>query len=147
MKLLTRWQEQDLNIHVQDLKQHLTRSWQEDYQGLDKQRPSKVPKSIPGYKKVMGSLKDPQQKKTRELPGLCMNHLRCVTRLFTGHVKDHLFKLGLVKIAACERCHDRDETASHILSVCHVLTNLRFREFGLHFIKPSDYLNAPSSNV
>jgi hypothetical protein len=60
MKLPTRWQEQDLNIHVQDLKQHLTKSWQESYQGLDDQGPLKILESTPTHKRVMGSFKDYQ---------------------------------------------------------------------------------------
>jgi hypothetical protein len=98
------------------------------------------------HKKKMGFFKVRLQRRL-EVLGLYMNHLRCVMRLFIAHIKGHLFKVRLIKIPSCEGRYYRDSTASHILCDCDVLANLRSNQYGIHFIKASDNLNAPLSNV
>jgi hypothetical protein len=36
------------------------------------------------------------------------------------HLKGHLFKLGLSDCPTCERCQEKDETATHVLCECRL---------------------------
>jgi hypothetical protein len=56
-----------------------------------------------------------------------------------SHLKGHLFKMGLINKPARERCHSKEDTASHVLCDCETLAELRFWLLGSHFMKPSDY--------
>jgi hypothetical protein len=51
-----------------------------------------------------------------------------MTGLFTGHchLKGHLFKMGLTESPTCERCLEKDESATHILRDCEAIAYLRF---------------------
>jgi hypothetical protein len=46
--------------------------------------------------------------------------------LLTGHchLKGHLFKLGLTDDPTCERCLQKDESATHILCDCEAIAHL-----------------------
>jgi hypothetical protein len=52
-----------------------------------------------------------------------------VTGLLTGHchLKGLLFKMGLTESPTCERCLEKDESATHILCDCEAIAYLRFR--------------------
>jgi hypothetical protein len=39
----------------------------------------------------------------------------------------------------CRWCHEKEETASHVLCDCEALASLRFRYLGMYFMKSSDY--------
>jgi hypothetical protein len=49
--------------------------------------------------------------------------------------------------AACERCLEEGESATHILSDCEAIANLRVRHLGQFFMEPSDYYDAPINRV
>jgi hypothetical protein len=75
-----------------------------------------------------------------------------VVGLRTGHchIKGHLFKLGLINDPICERCLEKDESATHILCDCEAVPHIRFvrlRHLGQFFIEPSDYYDAPIDKV
>jgi hypothetical protein len=78
---------------------------------------------------------------TKELLELNRNQLRWVTGLLTGHchLKGHLFKMGLTDSPTCERCLEKDESATHILCDCEAIACLRFRHLGHYFMEPGDY--------
>jgi hypothetical protein len=73
--------------------------------------------------------------KNEDLLKLNRDQLRWVVRLFTGHchIKGHLFKLGLTDDPTCERCLEKDESATHILCDCEAIAYLRFRHLGKFF--------------
>jgi hypothetical protein len=75
--------------------------------------------------------------------------LRWVTGLLTGycHLKGHLFKMGLTESPICERCLEKDESATHILCDCETIAYLRFRHLGHYFMEPGDYQDAPISKI
>jgi hypothetical protein len=72
-----------------------------------------------------------------------------VVGLLTGHchLKGHLFKLGLSDSPTCERCQEKDETATHVLCECEALAHWRLRHFGQYFMEPSDYFDAPTYKI
>jgi hypothetical protein len=72
-----------------------------------------------------------------------------VVALFTGHchLKGHLFKLGLTDDPTCERCLEKDKSATHILCDCEAIVYLRFRHLGQLFMEPSDYYDGPINKV
>jgi hypothetical protein len=72
-----------------------------------------------------------------------------VVGLFTGHcyLKVHLIKLGLTDDPTCERCLEKDESATHILCDCELIAYLRFRHLGQYFLEPSGYYDAPINKV
>jgi hypothetical protein len=43
----------------------------------------------------------------------------------------------------CERCLEKDESATHILRDCEAIGDLRFRHLEQDFLEPSDYYDAP----
>jgi hypothetical protein len=63
-----------------------------------------------------------------------------MTGLLTGYcnIKAHLFKVGLVNSAACDKCKQASEIASHILCGCEALATFRFRPPCYHFMKPGN---------
>jgi hypothetical protein len=69
------------------------------------------------------------------------------TTYWTLHLKGHLFKLGLTDDPICDRCLQEDESATHILSDCEAIADLRFRHLGQFFMEPSDYYDAPINRV
>jgi hypothetical protein len=96
-------------------------------------------KCTPEQKHAKSFLQEPSAKKTRKLLQLNRNQLRHVTALLTEHchLKGHLFKLGPVNSPTCERCHNKEETASHVLCDCEASAELRFCHERSHFVKPS----------
>jgi hypothetical protein len=56
--------------------------------------------------------------------------------------KGHLFKLGLTDDLTCERCVEKDESATHIICECEAIAYLRFSHLGQFFMEPSDYYDA-----
>jgi hypothetical protein len=76
-------------------------------------------KSIPGQKCAMGFLQELSAKRTKEVLTLNRSHLRHVTGLLTEHChfKGHLFKLGMGNSPNCERCCNKEETASHAVTL------------------------------
>jgi hypothetical protein len=90
-------------------------------------------------------LQGPSARRTEELLKLNRNQLRWMTGLLTGHchLKGHLFKMGLTDSPTCERCLEKEESATHILCDCEAIAYLRFRHLGHHFMEPGDYHDTP----
>jgi hypothetical protein len=67
-----------------------------------------------------------------------------VTGLLTGHchLKEHLFRMGLTDSPICERCLEKDESATHILCDCET-SLLRFCQLGHYFVESGDCQDAP----
>jgi hypothetical protein len=80
----------------------------------------------------------PYARRTQDLLKLNSDQLRWVVGLFKGH----LFKLG-----TCERCLEKDESATHTLCDCEAIAYLRFRHLGQLFMEPKDYYDAPINKV
>jgi hypothetical protein len=96
---------------------------------MDKQRPQKSWASLAGLKHAEGFLQGPSARRTRELFKLKRNQLQWVSGLLTGHCqsKGHLFKMGLTNNPTCERCLEKDESATDVLCDCEATAYLRFR--------------------
>jgi hypothetical protein len=96
-----------------------------------------------------GFLQGPSVRRTNELLKLNRNQLQWVTGLLTGHchLRGHLFKLGLMDSATCERCLEKDESATHILCDCEAIAYLRFCHLGHYFMEPGDYQDTPISQI
>jgi hypothetical protein len=92
---------------------------------------------------------NPLANRTTELLKIRRNLLKQATGLITGHchLKGHLFKLGLVNSPTCERCHNIEETASHILCKCEALAEARFHHLGTCFMRMSDYHVIPPEKI
>jgi hypothetical protein len=60
----------------------------------------------------------------------------------TCHLKGHLFKMGLTDNPICEKCLEKDESATHMLCDCEATAYLRFRELGYYFMQSGDYQDA-----
>jgi hypothetical protein len=77
---------------------------------------------------------------TTELLKLSRNQLWQTSGLITGHcyLKGHLFKLGLVNGPTCERCHNKEETASHIVFEYEAVAKARFGHLGA-YLRPRNY--------
>jgi hypothetical protein len=77
------------------------------------------------------------------------DQLKWVVGLFTGHchLKGHVSKLGLTDDPICERCLEKDESATDILRDCEAIAYFRFRHLGQYFMEPSDYYDAPVNKV
>jgi hypothetical protein len=52
--------------------------------------------------------------------------------------------MGLTDSPICEKCAERDVSATHPLCDCESLAYLRFRHPGHYFIEPCDYQDAPA---
>jgi hypothetical protein len=67
-----------------------------------------------------------------------------MTGLHTGHchLKGNLFKMGLTNSLFCERCLEKDESATHMLYDCETIAYLRFHHLGHYFMEPDDYKDA-----
>jgi hypothetical protein len=88
--------------------------------------------SITGLRQAKGFILGPSAKRTRDLLKLNRDQLRWVVGLFTGHchLKGHLFKLGLADNSICERCQEKDKSATHILCDCEAIAYLRLSHVG-----------------
>jgi hypothetical protein len=104
---------------------------------------------LTGLKQAKGFLQGPSARRTKELLKLNRNQLRWVTGLLTGHrhLKGHLFKMGLMESPTCERCLEKDESATYILCDCEAIAYLRFIHLGHYFIEPGDYQDTPISKI
>jgi hypothetical protein len=63
------------------------------------------------------------------------------------HLKGHLFKKGLTNSPTCERCLEKDESATHIPCDCEAIAYLRFRHLGHYIMEHGDYQDAPVSKI
>lgn len=68
------------------------------------------------------------------------NQLRIITGSLRGHchLKGHLFKPGLLGSPACYKFKQASEMASRVVGDCEALATLRFKNLGLHIMKPGD---------
>jgi hypothetical protein len=105
--------------------------------------------STTGLKQAKGLISRPSARRTKDLLKLNRDQLRWIVGLFTGHchLKEHLFKLGLMNDPTCERCLEADESATQILCDCEVIAHLRFRHLGQSFMEPSDFYDPPISEI
>jgi hypothetical protein len=55
--------------------------------------------------------------------------------------------MGLTDSPICERCLEKDESATHILCDCEAIAYLRFRHLGRYFMEPGDYQGAPVGKI
>jgi hypothetical protein len=103
---------------------------------------------LTGLKQAKGFLQGPSVRRTKGQLKLNGNQLRWV-RVLTGHchLKGHLFKMGLTESPTCERCLEKDESATHIVCNCEAIAYLRFRHLGHYFMKPGDYQDTPISKI
>jgi hypothetical protein len=69
------------------------------------------------------------------------NQLWRVVGLLTGqgHLKGHLFKLGLVNSLRCKRCLEKEEPTTHILHDFEAIGYLRSHHMVRYFLEPSGY--------
>jgi hypothetical protein len=66
--------------------------------------------------KAKGLISGPSAKRTKDLLKLNRYQLRWMVGIFTGHchLKGHRLKLRLTDDPTCERCLEKDESATHI---------------------------------
>jgi hypothetical protein len=55
--------------------------------------------------------------------------------------------MGLTESPTCERCLEKEESATHILCEYEALAYLRFRHLDHYFMEPGDYQDAPISKI
>jgi hypothetical protein len=55
--------------------------------------------------------------------------------------------MGITESPTCERCLEKDESATHILCDCEAIAYLRFRHLGHNFMEPGDYQDALISKI
>jgi hypothetical protein len=65
------------------------------------------------------------------------------TTPMTLSLERHLFKMGLTNSPTCERCLEKDESATHILCDCEAIAYLKCRHLGHYFMEPGDYQDVP----
>jgi hypothetical protein len=51
--------------------------------------------------------------------------------------------MGLTTSLTCEKCLEKDESATCILCACEAVACLRFRHLGRYFMEPGDHQDAP----
>jgi hypothetical protein len=80
--------------------------------------------STTGLKQAKELIPGPSARRTKDLLKLSRDQLRWVVGLFTGHchLKRHLLKMDLTDDPTCERCLEEEESATHILCDCEVIT-------------------------
>jgi hypothetical protein len=85
----------------------------------------------------------------KDLLKLNRDQLKWIVGLFTGHchLKGHLFKVRWTDDPTCERCLEEDESATHILCDLEAIVHLRYRHLDQLFMEPSDFYDAPISEV
>jgi hypothetical protein len=73
--------------------------------------------SIMGLKQAKELILGPSAKRTKDQLKFNRDQLRWTVGLFTGHchLKGHIFKLVLTGNPICERCLEKDESATHLL--------------------------------
>jgi hypothetical protein len=100
--------------------------------------------SLTGLRQAKRFIWGPSAKRAKELLKFDRNQLKWVVGLLTGHchLKGHLLKLGLSDSPTCERCHEKNEMATHVLCECEALAHRRLRHLGQYFMEPSDYFDA-----
>jgi hypothetical protein len=124
--------------------QHLSKSCQDSCQGLDRDQ-QKYWESLTGLKQTKGFFQGPSARRTKKLLQINRNHLWWVIGLLTGHchLTGHLFKIGLMDRPVCERCLEKDESATHILCDLEAIDYLRFCHLGHYLLEPGDYQDTP----
>jgi hypothetical protein len=101
---------------------HFSRNCHEGCQGLNRYHKNYW-ESLTGLEHAKGFPQGSTVRKTKEFLKINRSQLRWMTGLFTGHchLKGHLFKIGLTSIPTCERCLEKDESATH---TSHVIVRL-----------------------
>jgi hypothetical protein len=104
---------------------------------------------IIGLEQGKGVLQGPSVRRTKELLKVNRNQLWWVTGLLSGHchLKGHVFKIRLTNILICERCLEKDKSATYILYDCEAIPYLRFCHLDHYFMEPGDYHDAPASKI
>jgi hypothetical protein len=102
-----------------------------------------------GLKQAKILIQGSSAKRKKELLKLNRAQLQFAVGLLTGHchLKGHLCKLGLTNSPICERCQEKDESATHILCDCEAIAYVRLHHLVHYFVKPSDYHDAPIRKV
>jgi hypothetical protein len=72
---------------------------------------------------------------------------RIQLRRVTGLTTEHLLNLGLMISTTCERCHNNEETALHIVYECEALAEVRFHHLGAYFMRLSYYHGIPPNKI
>jgi hypothetical protein len=105
--------------------------------------------SLTGLRQAEGFLQGPSVRRTKEVLKLNRHQFRWVTGLLTGdcHRKGRLLKMGLMDSPICERCLEKDETATHILCDYEAIAYLWFRHLCHYFMEPGDRQDAPVSKI
>jgi hypothetical protein len=105
--------------------------------------------SLTRLKLAKGLIQGPSARRMKDLLKLNRDHLQWVVGLFTGHchLKVHLFKLGLTDNPICERCQEKDESATHILCDCEAIAYLRLSHLGQFFRETNDYYDVTIHKV
>jgi hypothetical protein len=55
--------------------------------------------------------------------------------------------MGLTESPTCERCLEKEESATNILCDCEAIAYLRFRHLGHYFMASGDYQDAPIRKI
>jgi hypothetical protein len=76
-----------------------------------------------GLRETKGLIQGLSARRTKDLLQLNRDQFRWVVALLTGHchLKGHILKLGLINDPICERCLEKDESATHILCDCEAV--------------------------
>jgi hypothetical protein len=79
--------------------------------------------STPGQRHAKSFIPKLSAKRSEEILKLNRHQARRITGLLTGHchLKGLLFKLRIVNSLMCRQCHEKEETASHVLCECEAL--------------------------
>jgi hypothetical protein len=104
--------------------------------------------TLTGLRQAKGLIQGHSARSTKDLLRFNRDQLRWEVGLLTGHchLKEHLFKLGLINDTICERCQEEDESATHILCDCEAVAQIRFRHLNQYFMEPH-YYDAPIDKV
>jgi hypothetical protein len=94
---------------------------------------------VTALKQAMGLIPGPSARRTNDLLKLNRDQLRWMVRLFTGH----LFKLALTDDPTCERCLEKDDSATHI--ICDFATWVSF--YGIKWLLWRPHKESPTFHV
>lgn len=84
--------------------------------------------------------KGPDVSRAGFLLSLGRTQLKTITGIITGHGSfgKHLHKLGIQRDPRCRHCGEEEETSTHLLIQCTMLTGLRNKVFGANLLDPID---------
>jgi hypothetical protein len=121
---------------------HFRRDCQEECEGLGRDH-KKYWESLTVHKHSKSFLQGPSARRTKKVLKLNINQLWWVTGLLATHcrLKGHIFKMGLTNNPTCERCLEKDDSATHVLCDYEAMAYLWFRHLAHYFIEPGDYLS------